>query len=96
MKNLIEKIKSILSWIISKEGSDGEAHIIVCMLLTSIISMLTNVGLGVFTSIVAGVGKEVNDITKGDTWKNSVHDLICDAIGIALGLIIYLFHYLKM
>lgn len=96
MKNLIEKIKTILSWIISKEGSDGEAHIIVCILLTSIISMLTNVGLGVFTAIIAGMGKEVNDITKGDTWKNSVHDLICDAIGIAFGLIIYVFHYLKM
>ena len=96
MKKLIEKVKEILSWIISKEGSDGEAHIIVCVLLTSIISMLTNVGLGVFTAIIAGVGKEVNDITKGDTWKNSVHDLICDAIGIAFGLIIYVFHIFKM
>ena len=96
MKNLIERVKKIFSWIISKEGSDGEAHIIVCLLLTSIVSMLTNVGLGVFTSIVAGVGKEVNDISKGDTWKNSMHDLICDAIGIALGLIIYFIHYLKI
>ena len=96
MKNLIERVKKIFSWIISKEGSDGEAHIIVCLLLTSIVSMLTNVGLGVFTSIVAGVGKEVNDISKGDTWKNSVHDLICDAIGIAFGLIIYVFHNFKM
>ena len=96
MKNLIERVKKIFSWIISKEGSDGEAHIIVCLLLTSIVSMLTSLALGVFTAIIAGVGKEVNDITKGDTWKNSVHDLICDAIGIALGLIIYVFHYLKM
>lgn len=96
MKKLIEKVKEILSWIISKEGSDGEAHIIVCLLLTSIISMLTNVGLGVFTAIIAGVGKEVNDITKGDTWKNSVHDLICDAIGIAFGSLIYVFYNFKI
>lgn len=96
MKNLIEKIKTILSWVILREGSDGEAHIIACMLLMSISSILVNVELGLFFTISVADAKEVGDMALGDTWKNSVHDLICDGIGIGFGALIYLFHYLKM
>lgn len=89
MKNLVSKI---ISWI----GTDGEAHIIVCILICSIMSILVNAIAGIIFTALLGIVKEVNDIKHGDTWKNSVHDLICDTIGIALGVFIYFVWHLNL
>lgn len=89
MKNLVSKI---VNWI----GADGGAHIIVSILVSSIMAILVNVYVGVIFTALLGIVKEVNDRKKGDTWHNSVHDLICDAIGIALGVFIYFVWHLNL
>ncbi len=89
MKNLVSKI---ISWI----GADGGAHINICILVSSIMAILVNVYVGVIFTALLGIVKEVNDIKHGDTWKNSVHDLICDTIGIALGVFIYFVWHLNL
>lgn len=89
MKNLVNKI---ITWI----GADGGAHINICILVSSIMSILINVYVGVIFTALLGIVKEVNDMKKGDTWHNSVHDLICDATGIALGVFIYFVWHLNL
>lgn len=88
MKNLVNKI---VDWI----GSEGSMYIIVCILISSIMAILVNVYVGVIFTALLGIVKEVCDVRNGDTLKNSVHDLICDAIGISLGVLIFLFHLIK-
>ncbi len=89
MKNLVNKT---ISWI----AADGGAHIIVCILVSSIMSILINVYVGVIFTALLGIVKEVNDMKKGDTWHNSVHDLVCDLIGITLGLFLYFVWHLNL
>ena len=89
MKNLVNKT---ISWI----AADGGAHIIVCILVSSIMAILVNVYVGVIFTALLGIVKEVNDMRKGDTLKNSLHDLACDAIGIAIGLFLYFVWHLNL
>ena len=52
MKNLVNKT---ISWI----AADGGAHIIVCILVSSIMSILINVYVGVIFTALLGIVKEV-------------------------------------
>ena len=88
MKNLVNKT---ISWI----AADGGAHINICIMVCSIMSIQINVYVGVIFTAILCIVREVCNLRNGDTWKNSVHDLICDAFGILLGLLIWFIHYLN-
>lgn len=90
MKKMIQKFKN---WFNSKTiylaGVDGMAHILVNVLL--IAYLYKHLGWWCIpVTICIDILKEVFDRLEEDTQKNSNHDLICDAIGLILGIIIIL------
>lgn len=80
MNNFIIKLLALA-------GIDGLAHILANAL---IVLALHDEGIipAIIIAAIISVGKEVIDMATGDTWRNSVHDLICDAIGIAVTAIL--------
>lgn len=76
-------MKRILEWI----AADGMAHILVCWALTLTFGAFMPVLWAAVLSALIGVGKEVYDRLSGKgspTW----HDLICDLIGVGMGVIV--------
>ena len=89
MKKIFELIKSLYNWL----NTDGLLHIS----FTSMVIIFSfplikwwSVGL----AIVVGLAKEAYDIlVKKSDPKLSIHDLICDCIGIIMTIILILVGY---
>lgn len=67
---------------------DGLLHLLVCYCLI-VTAALVPGGLlaGIIVAVAASLFKESYDITvKKNPKKDSVHDLICDAVGVLLGI----------
>ena len=66
---------------------DGLLHIETCAFIAVIFGLFLSWWAAGFVALAEGIGKEIWDIKHGvANW----HDLICDFIGIALGIIIVL------
>lgn len=79
-------IRKILNWI----ASDGLLHIAYSALIVLTVLYLTDIlWLSCLISLTAGVCKEYRDvyIEKDNNWIQAHHDLVCDIIGIAYGIV---------
>lgn len=89
MKKILEFIKNVKDWV----AVDGLLHIetsgIICLLL---LRLGVNIPYSISLSIIIGILKEVYDIfiKKSNTYSQSLHDIICDIIGIAFSSIVYI------
>ena len=84
---MLEKFDLLVSKIINFCGSDGILHSYVCTILTVIFCSLFNF-FGLIAVALIAIGKEVIDFfVKKDFSKK---DLICDGIGMTIGLILML------
>ena len=90
----MEKIKNAIKWI----GVDGLLHFLVCYALMLALTPIIGWYALIPTAIVAA-GKEGYDfhIQKSNNKQQVVHDLICDAAGVASAyatMAIWLIYYL--
>lgn len=76
-------MKNIYNWL----RADGVAHIAVSALLMVALGWVRPLALAILFVAVVGVMKEIYDFISG-TGAAEWHDLICDAIGIAIGLVL--------
>ena len=89
MKKILEFIKNVKDWV----ATDGLLHIetsgIICLLL---LLLGVNIPYSISLSLIIGILKEVYDIfiKKSNTYSQSLHDIICDIIGIAFSSIVYI------
>lgn len=88
------KIELLVSNSIVVLGADGLAHLLVCMMLTMVLVPLMNLWLSILIVLCVGIGKELYDKFAKNT-EFSTKDLICDVIGIVLGLCFVAFYAIK-
>ena len=75
-------MKKIWNWV----RRDGLLHIETCLVIAVILGLfLPWWWVGVIVSLAAGIGKELWDKKHG---VYDTHDLICDGIGVVLGMLI--------
>lgn len=67
---------------------DKILHFTCCLLITIIMSLITNIPIGFVTAVIIGLGKELID--KLDYGLFDIKDLIADILGASLGTVIML------
>lgn len=85
MKNLIEKIKSLIN-----KHRDKIYHLVVNVLMMLIIGIIFNIVSAIIVSILVSISKELYDEIYEDGSGWDWYDLIADAIGIVIGILILL------
>lgn len=85
MKKFIEKILIPVRWI----AFDGLLHIETSFILVLLFRLFMPPFCAVLAALVLGLAKEVVDIwwRKSNTWRQALHDIICDLVGILLGIV---------
>ena len=74
-------------------GIDGLLHFLVsAMIVQTVCLVLKTPILAVVIAVIAGLSKEVWDVfvQKDNTIKQSLHDVICNIIGITFGTLTYI------
>lgn len=90
MRKVLDIAKSVIKWI----ARDGLEHLSISCILTFIFAAVMPVWVAALATLLVGIGKEIFDLSrcgwdvKTYDWKNSGHDLACDAIGILAGALI--------
>mgnify|MGYP000451715268 FL=1 len=84
--NMINKISSLAGKLLSKIGIDGMAHIIVCQNLVMWLFKLMPLWSAIVITVVIFILKEVYDKYCKKT-EFSIKDIICDCVGLALGVL---------
>ena len=89
MKKILELIKGLYNWL----NTDGLLHIsFTSMIITFSYPLIRWWSVGL--SVLVGLAKEAYDIlVKKSDSKLSIHDLICDCIGISMTVILMLVGY---
>ena len=89
MKKILELIKSFYNWL----NTDGLLHIsITSLIITFSFPLIRRWSVGL--AVLVGLAKEAYDIhVKKSDPKLSIHDLICDCIGIIMTVVIILVGY---
>lgn len=89
MKKILELIKGLYNWL----NTDGLLHIsFTSMIITFSYPLIRWWSVGLV--VLVGLAKEVYDILiKNTDPKLSIHDLICDCIGIIMMVILLLVGY---
>lgn len=89
MKKIFELIKGFYNWL----NTDGLLHIsITSMIITFSFPLIKWWSVGL--AVLVGLAKEAYDIlVKKSDPKLSIHDLICDCIGIVMTIILILVGY---
>lgn len=89
MKSIFNKIKN---WI----AVDGLLHLLVSALVFMLLTPFVKVWVALFFTAFIGIGKEIYDffIKKSNNRPQVIHDLICDCIGIFIGLVSYIINLL--
>ena len=89
MKKILELIKSFYKWL----NTDGLLHIsFISMVITFSFPLIKWWSVGL--AALVGLAKEAYDIlVKKSDPKLSIHDLICDCIGIVMTIILMLVGY---
>ena len=92
MKKILELIKGLYNWL----NTDGLLHIsFTSMIITFSFPLIRWWSVGL--AILVGLAKEAYDILfKKSDQKLSIHDLICDCIGIVMTAILILVGYANM
>lgn len=84
--NMINRFETLISKSLSKIGLDGMAHIIVCQNLVMWLSKFTSLWLAIIITIAIFILKEIYDKYCKKT-EFSIKDIICDCVGLALGVL---------
>lgn len=90
MKRIVDAIKKAYKWI----ATDGLLHIFASLAITLAVYTLLHIGtaerigLSAFIAFCVGVIKEGVDSARPKGTGFSVHDIICDITGIAIGVTI--------
>ena len=82
-------MKKFFDWM----GIDGLLHFLVsAMIVQTVCLVLKTPILAVVIAVIAGLSKEVWDVfvQKDNTIKQSLHDVICNIIGITFGTLTYI------
>ena len=89
MKKILELIKGLYNWL----NTDGLLHIsITSMIIIFSFPLIKWWSVGL--AVLVGLAKEAYDIlVKKSDPKLSIHDLICDCIGIVMTIILILVGY---
>ena len=79
-------LKNIYQWI----ASDGLLHILVSMVVVLCLQPLVGTILSILISMLIGISKEHYDmyIEKDNNEQQSLHDFICNCVGIVLSLLV--------
>lgn len=88
MRKIIDKFKQCLNWI----AEDGFQHICVSALLIFAFGWIKPMYVAPVTVLLIGLYKELYDRISG-TGQASWHDVICDLIGISIGMLGLMFYY---
>lgn len=82
----MEKLKQAIKWI----GTDGLLHFLACYAMMMTLVPLTGYTLAVIATSVTAIAKEAYDfLIQGEKdMLNARHDLICDAVGILLAILV--------
>lgn len=94
----MERFKNFCKWL--KEaiakcrryiGTDGLLHIETSFILVLLFRLFMPAFFAVLAALVLGLAKEVVDIwwRKSNTWRQALHDIICDLAGILLGVALF-------
>lgn len=84
-------MKAIIKWI----ATDGLLHILVCYALMLTFTPLIGSRWATLLTAVIAASKEIYDILKKrNNFEQSLHDVICDLVGIFLADLIILVHAL--
>ena len=84
----MNKLKEIWQRIRGYVRTDGLLHIETSALIFALLSSMACFWFGIVVTAVAGILKEVYDRVSGEGTAEW-HDLICDAIGIVIGILIW-------
>lgn len=82
-------IRDFIGYLSKWVAIDGFLHLLICWLLVLNFTIIFNVWEAVGLTLIMALLKEVFDrfIQKDNTWSQVLHDIICDLIGLILGLI---------
>lgn len=82
----MEKIKALLRWV----AVDGLLHFLVCYAIVLTFAPFS-IWMAIAIAVVASLGKEAVDyfIQKDNNAQQVLHDIICDIMGIGLGVIVF-------
>lgn len=81
---IVKACKAVNSWI----RTDGWLHIAVSTLLMFVLGWIRPIWIPALIVLAIGIAKEIYDAFNPDKHSAEWHDLACDAIGIALGLLL--------
>ena len=83
---MLAKLKSIIKWV----GTDGLLHFLVCYAIILTLTPIIGVWWTLLATAIIALGKEAVDFfIQKDNDKNAVlHDLILDACGILVAIIV--------
>ena len=95
MRKFIDSIKDFCKWV----SSDGLLHILVCYAVMLAITPLgvtfwSGAAGAIILAAIPSIVKEGYDYMRGASWQTIWHDLLCDAIGMGLGLLTLLLWWL--
>lgn len=88
----MNKLKHLYKWI----TNDGLLHILMCIVLMLSFYLIIGYFLSLLIVIIFGLIKEIYDyyIQKNNNKEQIKHDIICDILGILIGTIILIIHYI--
>ena len=81
-------MKKLYNWI----ATDGLLHILVSMVVVLCLQPVIGTILSILISMLIGISKEHYDvyIEKDNNFTQSLHDFICNCVGIVLSLLVIL------
>lgn len=81
-------MKKLYNWI----ATDGLLHILVSMVIVLCLQPIIGTLFAIIVSALIGIGKEHYDvyIEKDNNEQQSLHDFICNCVGIVLSLLVIL------
>lgn len=82
----MEKLKQAIKWI----GTDGLLHFLACYAMMMTLVPLTGYTIALIATSVTAIAKEAYDffIQGEKDMLNARHDLICDAAGLAMAVMV--------
>jgi len=89
-QKILAFLKSVWKWI----RTDGLLHISIAALIVCAFGWIRPVWIPALISLISCIAKEIYDYLHPDKHTAEWHDVICDLIGIAGGVIIVLLNHI--
>lgn len=82
----MEKLKAIIKWI----AVDGLLHFLVCYAIMLTLAPIIGIWWTILATAIIALGKEAWDyfIQKDNKKEQVIHDLICDAVGMMMAVVV--------